>query len=174
MICVSSIKKYCTDYTKIENYDKAIADETQTWQCHHRDEIKILPSGIKVIRTPEELKENGRYYNCPPNELIFLTASEHRKLHTEGINNPNFGNKLNSEIKLKISNTLKGHKLSEETKSKISKSCSESLKDKPKKKSIFGNKYYEHFGYSKETNPKQYDKERHWYINHNNRCRWEK
>ena len=25
----------CADYTKIENYDKAIADKEQMWDCHH-------------------------------------------------------------------------------------------------------------------------------------------
>jgi hypothetical protein len=30
MICKSEAKRMCTDYTKIKNYDKAIADNTQT------------------------------------------------------------------------------------------------------------------------------------------------
>ena len=33
-------KRFCKeDLTKIENYDKAIADTTHTWHCHHRTEI---------------------------------------------------------------------------------------------------------------------------------------
>ena len=74
-------KYCCEDISQIENYDKAIADTTQTWQIHHRDEIRTLPSGMVVYRTQQELIENGRYYNCPANELIFLTKSEHIKLH---------------------------------------------------------------------------------------------
>ena len=32
-----SYKKYCCeDPSLIENYDKAIADTTQTWEIHHR------------------------------------------------------------------------------------------------------------------------------------------
>lgn len=27
------------DLTKIENYDKAVVDETQVWECHHRLEL---------------------------------------------------------------------------------------------------------------------------------------
>lgn len=82
MICIQTIKKFCKeDPSMIENYDKAIADNTQTWHCHHRDEIRTLPSGIKVYRSKQELIENGRYYNCPANELIFLTNAEHIKLH---------------------------------------------------------------------------------------------
>lgn len=84
MICISTIKKYCKeDISKIENYDKAIADKSQVWCCHHRDEIRTLPSGMIALRTTEELKECGRYYDCPANELIFLTKSEHIKLHNE-------------------------------------------------------------------------------------------
>ena len=114
-------KSYCKeDISLIENYDKAIADTTQTWHCHHRDEVKVLASGITVIRSHKELKEIGRYYNCPANELIFLTQSEHSRLHN-----------LNRSIDVikKISNTLKGHssprkgvKLSEDTKKKLSES----------------------------------------------------
>lgn len=39
--------------------------------------------------------------------------------------------------------------------------------------SIFGNKYFEHYGYSNATNPKQYHNELNWYLRHNNKCRWE-
>lgn len=65
----------------IENYELAKADDFNGWDIHHRDEIKILPSGIKVIRTREELIENGRYYDCPPNELIWIRTSEHIRMH---------------------------------------------------------------------------------------------
>ena len=47
MIMEYNAKQYCCeDITLIENYDKAIADETQVWDCHHRDEVRILPSGM--------------------------------------------------------------------------------------------------------------------------------
>lgn len=69
-------KKYCYDYTKIENYDKAISDKDETWDCHHRSEI--LPCGNFSRDT---LKKYGLYYNRQAEELIFLTHSEHTKLH---------------------------------------------------------------------------------------------
>lgn len=84
--------KFCREpLENVENYDKAIADKNETWQCHHRDEIRTLPSGITVVRKRSELIENGRYYNCPANELIFLTKSDHMKLHWSGNCNPMFG-----------------------------------------------------------------------------------
>ena len=40
MINEHNAKKFCKeDISKIENYDKAIADTTQVWDCHHRTEI---------------------------------------------------------------------------------------------------------------------------------------
>ena len=41
MISLRTVTKYCgEDISKIENYDKAIADTTQMWICHHRLEIQ--------------------------------------------------------------------------------------------------------------------------------------
>ena len=42
-----------------------------------------------------------------------------------------------------------------------------------KSTSDFGKKYFEHFGYSKAKNKKQYSTEFSWYNSHNNKCRWE-
>ena len=37
MINEKRAKSYCKDdISLIENYDKAIADNTQVWHCHHR------------------------------------------------------------------------------------------------------------------------------------------
>lgn len=112
MVNKAYAKKYCSeDISKIENYDKAIADTTQTWICHHRDEVKILPSGIKVIRTPNDLIEDGRYYKCPANELIFLTRSEHIRLHSKtltGEHNPMYGRTHSDETCKKLSEAAKG------------------------------------------------------------------
>lgn len=54
MINTYQARLFCKDdISKIENYDKALADTTQTWQVHHRDEVRILPSGMKVYRSME-------------------------------------------------------------------------------------------------------------------------
>lgn len=60
--------RFTNDYSKIENYDKAIADTTQTWHCHHK---------LEMFFTKKELIEMGRYYNVPARELIFLTKKDH-------------------------------------------------------------------------------------------------
>lgn len=61
----------CRHPEKIENYDKAISDTLQTWEVHHRREDTF---------SLKELKERGEYYDVSPEELIFLTPTEHSKI----------------------------------------------------------------------------------------------
>lgn len=161
---------YCQTPELIENYEQAINDNTQIWVCHHRDEIRTLPSGMVVIRSKEELIENGRYYNCPPNELIFLTASDHTKLHSDYVHHP----KASIATKKKMSVAHKGRVLTEEHKKKIS--FAHKGKDSKLKnhfRTEFGRKYLEHFGYSRTENTKQYDNEKYFYKCYGY-CSWEK
>ena len=112
MISEKIAKSYCKDdISLIENYDKAIADYTQTWQCHHRRE---------TIFSKADLIEIGEYYNRPACELIFLTPLEHNRLH-------HLGKHHSAETRKKMSEALKGEKcyifgkhLSEDTRKKIS------------------------------------------------------
>lgn len=62
------------DISKIENYEEAMNDNTQSWDCHHRTEIWWNC-------TSQELIDNECYYHRPAKELIFLTHAEHSKLH---------------------------------------------------------------------------------------------
>lgn len=129
MINEGYAKKFCRDdISKIENYEQAINDTTQTWCCHHRDEVKILPSGVTVIRSAKDLKDAGRYFGCPANELIFLTRSEHVKLHNTGERNPMYGKPLSDAHRRKVSKALKG---SDKHKMQLEK-LHESNKGRPK------------------------------------------
>lgn len=139
------VKLYCKDnISLIENYEQAKNDKTQVWICHHRDEVKILPSGIKVIRSVEELKENSRYYHCPANELIFLTLSEHSRLHGK-------------------SQERKPH--SEETKRKIGAAGKGQQRTlgTAHPTSEFGKAFQEHFKIRPCDNRKLYDKEKNFW-----------
>lgn len=161
---------FCQTPELIENYEQAIADKNQIWVCHHRDEIRVLPSGMVAIHSKNELIENDRYFNCPPNELIFLTPSEHTKLHSKYIYHP----PMTEAEKERRSKAYKGRKASEEVKRKMSIA----MKGKPSKlkntyRTEFGKKYFEKFGYSRAENMKQYDKERHFYRYYGY-CSWEK
>ena len=128
MICEGTAKKFCCeDLSLIENYDKAIADTTQTWDCHHRGEV--LPCGRFSV---DDLKKFGLYFNRPASELIFLTHSEHTRLHTKGVQrldlkgkapwNKGKTNIYSAETKKKLSDARIGIKLSDKTKNNISKS----------------------------------------------------
>ena len=118
MINESKAHKFCKDdITKIQNYDKAIADPMQTWELHHRLELTL---DGEFAHSREELKRLDMYYNRPYFELIFLTPSAHRILHTES-------KALSDETKRKRSEAKKGKPRSEETRKKIS----EAKKGKP-------------------------------------------
>ena len=164
MINEKNAKRFCNeDISLIENYDKAIADNTHTWHCHHRNEIKILPSGMSVLCSRKELKDNGRYYNCPANELIFLTQSEHRRLHDIHIS---------EETRKKRSYSLKGKHLSEETRRKMSEVRKGNVNNKGKTNSVFGSAFKEHYGITYSDNKKLYNKEFYFYKC-NNKFSWE-
>ena len=146
MISFGKVKKYCKDdISLIENYETAIFDKEQIWQCHHKREIE----------TPrKQLIENNEYFNRPASELIFLTPFEHNSLHKKGKPSYRKGKSLSEEHKQKISYAKKGKTLSEETKQKIS----ESLK---------GNKYRLGKTCSEESKKKlsEAHKGHHWFNN---------
>ena len=97
MINERQAKKYCKEeLSKIENYEKAIADTTQTWDLHHRTEIWWNCSAKDLIK-------NECYYNRKACELVFLTPSEHRSLHNQG-------KLLSEEHRKKMSEAKKGKK----------------------------------------------------------------
>lgn len=97
MIKEVAVYAYCKeDISKIENYEKAITDSTQTWDCHHRAEI--LPCGRF---SADMLIKYGLYYHRPANELIFLTHSEHARIHRKGVHKT-------QHCKEQMSKSLKG------------------------------------------------------------------
>ena len=65
---------YCRHPELIENYEKAIADNTQTWEVHHR---------LECCFTQKFLVDMGLYYDVEPEALIFLTRAEHGKIDSK-------------------------------------------------------------------------------------------
>ena len=113
MISEAQAKRYCNDdISLIENYEEAINDNTQKWHCHHRGEI--LPCGVY---SPEDLKRFGLYWKRPSCELIFMTLTEHIKLHrkhplkntSEKMSKAQIGKHISEESKDKISKALIGN-----------------------------------------------------------------
>ena len=140
MINEKAVKIYCRDdLSKIENYEKAAADTTQTWVIHHRLELTL---DGEFALTPEQLKMHDMYYNRPYYELIFLTPSEHARLHSMNmsdetrrkISDANRRRTLSEETRRKISESLKGKQHSEERRKKISEAAK--LREARKRESI--------------------------------------
>lgn len=118
-----AIKYVCKDDPSlIENYDKAINDDTQVWVLHHRLELTL---DGEYAHSKEELKRLDMYYNRPYYELIFLPDKIHRKMH------------------------IKTRPISTETRNKISKSMTgvnNSMHGKtPWNKGLKGSDYTSHF-----------------------------
>ena len=160
----NSIKSYCKDdISLIENYDKAINDKDNMWECHHI--LELHPDGSERF-SKQSLISLDLYYNRPANELIFIKQSEHRRLH--------MSNRIvTKETRNKLSNSRQGMIFSKEHRDNLSKACKgrcSSTKDKPR--SEFGIKFKEHYRLTKSDNIKLYDKEYKYYKLHN-KCRWE-
>ena len=120
MISERYAKEFCNeDIANIENYELAINDKTQIWHCHHRRES---------IYSRKDLIEIGEYYDRPAMELIFLTNSEHARLHKTGNNNM-LGKHHSEKTKKKMSESHIGKHLSEEHKNKLSKPILQYSKD---------------------------------------------
>lgn len=122
MINTGGIKRYCyDDISLIENYDKAIEDNTQIWDCHHK---------LGELNSKKYLLENNLYYNRPANELIFIPHSEHSRLHNLGKPSKS-GWHHTEESKQKIGkNHWKNSENAEEISLLLSEKLSKSLKGK--------------------------------------------
>ena len=162
----------CEDISKIENYDKAISDTTQTWHCHHRRE---------TIYTKDGLIEIGEYYHRPAAELIFLTPFDHNKIHHRGktlsewhkerVREAQRGNKYNlgrhpsKEARMKISAAKSGKKMSIETRKRMSAAQRGKVLSEETKRKISLN----HADVSGNNNPMYGHKGaalgKHWYNN---------
>lgn len=134
--------KYCRDdISKIENYEEAVKDDKIIWVIHHRLELTLdHEPGLTVT----QLKMHDMYYHRPYYELIFLSPSEHIRLHNSvrvhneetrrriseankgkhnpmcGKPSPMKGKHLSVEARRKLSESRKGKKATDETRRKMS------------------------------------------------------
>ena len=90
------------------------------WQLHTHLGYK---KGFDIHHIDENIMNNSL------ENLVYLTKSEHSKLHNKGENHPMYGKHLSEETKKKLSESQKGENspmygkhLSEETKKKLSES----------------------------------------------------
>lgn len=112
---------YCRQPELIENYSKAIEDNSEIWACHHRLETHNSDGERRLVDIlGSELIALGLYYDRPPEELIFLTQSEHMRLHRIGKSGAMKDKHHSEETKRKMSESHKGKPKSEDHKRKLS------------------------------------------------------
>lgn len=154
MISEYTAKRYCKDdISKIENYEQAMNDKTKTWDCHHRLELTI---NGEHSHTKDELIRLEMYYDRPYFELIFLKPKDHQALHNKFMKHTNAWRMKITEV-MRTKNPNKGRPSSK----------------RGKTYSIFGQKFKEHYGFTKVKDRKLYDRERR-YFKYHDFCRWEK
>lgn len=110
MINEYNAKRYCCEsISNIENFEIAMSDRHNRWVCHHR--LELIKTGGVIDLSMQDLKDFNIYFNRPADELIFLSASEHAKLHFTG-------KPRSQEVRDKISKTSTGkpHPFSDEAK----------------------------------------------------------
>lgn len=145
----------CEDLSKIENYDKAKADNFKGWAIHHRLETHTIDGKRREVDlTVKELIDNNMYYHRPASELIFLTVEDHISLHTTG-KKYFLGKHHSKETKRKISESHKGEHFSEEHK----KHLSEKSAWKGTKGIMFGKQHSEE---AKDKMSKSWDYNKHF------------
>ena len=111
-----NLKYYCKDYENIENYDKALKDNFNGWEVHHRLETHNSDGERRLVDiTAAELEALGMYWRRPAKELIFLTRAEHNRLHKKGKQGywkgktgPNKGKQFSAEARIHMSEAMKG------------------------------------------------------------------
>lgn len=179
MIDEDNAKAFCKDdIAKIENYQEAVSDPSQTWHIHHRREID---DGI----SRRELIKKREYFHRPSCELIFLTKSQHMRLHRlgsklsakirkkmskaqSGENNGFFGKTHSETSKQKMSIAKIGKHHSAESKKKISQALSGRHLSEETKKKISQAKLGEknpNFGKTPSEETKKKLAGRHWWTN---------
>ena len=106
------MKYCCEDISKIENHELAKRDNFKGWVIHHRLETHTSEGERRLVDiSREELKALGMYCHRPSEELIYLTKSEHQKLHHKGRPGPNRGKHFSEDHKRKILESKKGKKI---------------------------------------------------------------
>ena len=129
---------YCKDYQDIENYEKALADNFKNWEVHHRLETHNSDGERRLVDiTRDELLTLGMYWHRPAEELIFLTTSEHSRLHMKGKH-------LSEETRKKIGSAQKGRSAWNKDKKMSEEFCRKNSEShKGEKNSFYGRHHTE-------------------------------
>ena len=145
-------KYYCRFPELIENFYDAFTDNFKGWVCHHRFELEDSDGNPRAIRlTSQELKALGMYYHRPPEELIFMTNSDHRKLHnSEKLRVSNFRKTINSPDYVNAGRWVKGQtawnkgtSMKDDSKQKIVDSLRSNTNSRQNRAKLLSKKWHE-------------------------------
>lgn len=138
-------------------------------EISNKGRIKYKSGEIKESTTNTRVCINGIrkriYYHIADNFL--QTVRRPDQIMIDHITHNPVGININDVRNLRWCTKLENDRF-EEARNNRSKANSNKITGS----SIFGIKYYEHYGYSNHDNPKQYHNELNWYIRHG-KCRWE-
>ena len=129
MINLNNLISYCRyeEIAQIENYELAVGDETQMYDCHHRLETHYYDrlKGEWIRRETgllsDELKKQGLYFYRPAFELILLPQADHMRLYYKDRPSYRKDYHWSEETRQKFHGSMVEHEVSAETREKISK-----------------------------------------------------
>ena len=171
---------YIGDWYKMENINMIFEVFNQNSK-YYREMMNII---LKAKNNPPE---KGQVHHIIPkcwfkhynmvvdnsiSNTVLLTYEDHKLVH-------NLAYKCAKEKWFRSKMAYAAHSfgmkmpdfvVSEETKKKLSEAMIG--KNRGKIFTVFGKKFYEHYGFTKYKDPKLYDKEKSWYNRHG-KCSWE-
>lgn len=143
------------------------------WFKHYNMKVDNSISNTVLLTWEDHKLVHNLAYKCAKEKWLKskLAYSSHIFGDTDpaidmcGSNNPMYGKHRSKEVKEKISKAMIGNKNCGIRKGEKNPSFG-------KIRSIFGEKFYEYYGFTKYKDPKLYSKEHSWYKRHG-KCSWE-
>lgn len=145
------------------DYDRYVTEDGNVFRYDYKQDKLILCKPNKSKNGYCRIKYNGK--NFQTHRVIFETfvGEIPEGYEIDHINTIRDDNRLeNLRCVTHAENNRNGITRQHRSDTRIKNSTSD-----------FGKKYFEHFGYSRAKNIKQYSRELQWYYNHNKTCSWE-
>lgn len=131
----------CEDISLIENYEVAVNSEVK-YDVHHR--LELHPDGTTRY-SMKSLIKLGLYYNRPASELIFMTHSEHCRIHNLGRSKGPMPEHQKKHLSEHQKGLWKDKKWSDNQRKLIKEANANYWGDKPEKEYVLGRRIQQKF-----------------------------